>query len=184
MKRNLLLVPCVMSIITMLIAGIFFVLDSGQQTNRSMISVLLAGVCMIAGFVCNAVYCKRARRDQYDVRSLAKINIGLKLFHLPLGIAFLVVGVVLSFYIIYFLPDLFQDGWVFVIVIMLLLAIGMFGGVAFVETLQSGLISMACAARAREEGFIDKKVEHRYRLWSCVPIADLVVAVRMWKRVK
>lgn len=129
MKRSLLLVPCVMSIITMMIAGIFFVLDSGQQTNRSMLSVL-------------------------------------------------------SFYIIYFLPDLFQDGWVFVIVIMLLLAIDMFGGVAFVETLQSGLIAMTCAARAKEEGFIDKKVERRYRLWSGVPIADLIVAVQMWKRVK
>jgi len=184
MRKNLLLLPCVISIITMIIAGILFVLDEGQQTNRSMISILLAGFWVFMGFICNIIYYIKAKRNQYDVHFLAKTNIGLKILHLPLGIAFLVVGILMGCYIISFLPDVFNDGWAFVMIVILAMIIAGVGGVALVETVQSGLVSIVCVNRAKEEGLLDKKKAFRYRILSCVPVVDLIAAILIWKRIR
>ncbi len=184
MKKNLLLLPCVMSIMAMIIAGILFILDEGQQTNRSMISVLFAGFCTFTGFVCNIIYYIKAKRNQYDVRFLAKTNIGLKILHLPLGVAFLVIGAIMGCYIISFLPDIFKDGWAFVIIVMLIMIIAGVGGVALMETVQSGLVSIVCVNRAKEEGLLDKKKAFRYRILSCVPVVDLISAILIWRRIR
>lgn len=184
MRKNLLLLPCMMSIITTIIAGILFVLDEGQQTNRSMISILLAGFWVFMGFICNIIYFINAKRNRYNVHFLAKTNIGLKILHLPLGIAFLAVGIFMGCYIISFLPDIFKDGWAFVIIVMLIMIIAGVAGVALVETVQSGLVSIVCVNRAKEEGLLDKKKAFRYRILSCVPVVDLLAAILIWKRIR
>lgn len=191
MKKILLLLPGAIGMILMLMTMIFYALDGGDLSDRNLLSGFLTGIFQIIGFVCNVIYFKKARRECCEVIWAARANVWLKLLHLPIGLVQWLVCFVMFIFLLAMtisaicqMSSLAEIGGSLVIICVCMFFICMFAGCSLIETTQSGVVAMVAVFRAREEGLLEDRRANAYQIGSCIPILDLVIAVRLWKLVK
>ena len=131
------------------------------------------------GLAFTLVYALVAVQHRWEIKSVLKANLFMKIMTLPVHAACLdlLYGIILDFFARMDYP----------IVSFLYLWIGSFltffsFGIAV--TIQSGMIGIAGAIIGKREGIFSKKVAIGYGIWNCIPIIDVVIAIIMWRRVK
>jgi len=183
MKHNKLLLPCFLyPFIFMVLVFIGRVL---HVNFVAPINMLLSAVCVVAGFICNMKYEKFVVDNRIESKSILRTNLILKCVYLPMNL-----------YILFLMMDLLKDGGSFKVtgemvatrtwmdVFFLVLVTVMTFGIALVASVLSGIVSKAGVVRAKEDGMLNKKAASFYKIGSYIPVADIVIAVWIWRKVK
>lgn len=149
------------------------------------VSMPLSLMCMIAGFVCNIICAISAVKNCWAVKSIFKANLILKCVQLPMILFWIITaGDVLNED-----WDFFGEGepvtngvWfvLFLVVVMVIMCI-IFG---CISSVMSGIVSIAGIVRAKEDDLFSKKAANGYKIGSCIPFVDTVIAIWMWRKVR